>query len=276
MMGFLPGMTLPNCGVQGVSALQGAAAGANDGACFSAMLGGANAGHAGVATAAAAAAAAVEKKLAYQFKTTGMPSPYAMALNNAMATAMLGQIGGMEAQKAETRRREQRRLSAQRRRERKRGTLSELEAKVSAAKQMDADLREQLNQHLAGTTSADASPAQAVMDNCDPATLEPVFPVWKEILDDARKEARQGNDAESGDGGASGSDGVSTANSTGGSVKDKLTVRRERNRISARMSRLRKRLRQEYLEKNLDLLSKRIDVIKSALKAGAVPIALRA
>jgi len=114
------------------------------------------------------------------------------------------------------------------------------------------------------------------MDNCDPATLEPVFPVWKEILDDARKEARQGNDAESGDGGASGSDGVSTANSTGGSVKDKLTVRRERNRISARMSRLRKRLRQEYLEKNLDLLSKRIDVIKSALKAGAVPIALRA
>lgn len=247
MMGLLPNMMPPNRPVPGVSGLQKEAEPSTDTASLSALLSGAK----------AAQAECTDSDLSNMV----MHNPYVMALNSAMRSAMLGQIGGMEVRKAETRRREQRRLSAQRRRERKRGTLSELEAKVCAAKKMDADLGKQLKQHLDEAASAGCGSAQSVLDKCDAAILEPVFPVWNDILDKARKEARQSTEAEL------------DAKSVGATEKDKLTIRRERNRISARMSRLRKRLRQEYLEKNLDILSKRINVVKSALEAGGVRLA---
>ena len=191
-----------------------------------------------------------------------VPNPYVMALNNAVTKNMLGQIGGIEAQKAETRRREQRRLSiASSWMARKRGTLAELETKLCTAKALDTDLLGKLNEHLAATASSGTCPAQAVLNACDPAVLKPQLPVWKDIIEKARKEARGQCASEAA---------TATADSGALSEMDKLKLRRERNRISARMSRLRKRLRQDYLQQTLDMLSKRIEVLKSALSAGGV------
>lgn len=271
LMGLVPDMMLQSCGVQGLQTAQDAAkqSGAANGSPVFNKVG---------AAQADAAASAPDNKFSHfnanDLTKLVLPNPYVMALNNAVASAMLGQIGGIEARKAETRRREQRRLSAQRRRERKRGTLSELEANVSAAKKMDANLSKQLHQHLAGWTSSGTSPAQAILDKCDAATLTPVFPVWKDILENARKEAKLVQAAEDGEGGDCGSGKASISKTAGALEKDKLTIRRERNRISARMSRLRKRLRQEYLEDTLAILSKRVNIVKSALNAGGVQIML--
>lgn len=197
---------------------------------------------------------------------TTMEQQYAMALNN--MNAMIS-IGGNQVKKAETRRREQRRLSAQRRRERKRCNLSYLEEKVCKAKKEQAQLSEQLSKHLeedAGDTTQDSRAAtQKVLDDADKSILKPTFPVWKSILEKARKETMQGDTHVLDD------DATMKKTLTKDiSEADKLKIRRERNRISARMSRLRKRLRQNYLEETFNLLSKKIALMKSALHAGGV------
>ena len=199
-----------------------------------------------------------------------MEQQYAMALNNMNAVISMG---GNQVKKAETRRREKRRLSAQRRRERKRCTLSYMEEKVCNAKKEDAKLSELLSKHLEqdvdDTTKESRAAIQKVLDGANKAIMEPLFPFWKDILEKARKETMQDDAPQLSDESA-----MKKALSKDPSEEDKLKIRRERNRISARMSRLRKRLRQNYLEETLDLLSKRIALVKSALHAGGVQVNL--
>ena len=208
--------------------------------------------------------------------------------------------------KTEQRRREQRRLSAQKRRERKRYTLADLEARVLQYQNMDMELRLQLSLAVDKSSlnksetlisvslgNSDASGAHdessngrdtaateclkslniinpAVMvnntkiksqlDAVDQKKLYPKFPNWNNIIIAARDKATAEAKA----------DLVQQA-LVPRAPRDKNTIRRERNRLSARMSRLRKRLRREYLETMWTLLSERVTLLRQVLNGKSDP-----
>ena len=226
---------------------------------------------------------------------------------------------------AEARRREQRRLSAQKRRERKRYTLNDLETRVRQYQHTDMQLRNQLsllssngqtssssnsqtslssngqtssssavlqipssllsnyaNNSTTSTTSTTSTSsttpttsttsttsnisansiasAKALLDAADQNVLHPTFPNWDSLLQTARQKAMDESHEE-----LVQEQLAAATQSESRLPRDKSTIRRERNRLSARMSRLRKRLRTEYLETMLTLFSERVKLMQHVL-----------
>ena len=102
---------------------------------------------------------------------------------------------------------------------------------------------------------------QALLDAADQSVLCPSFPNWDDMLSRARQKAMGEAQEELMQERA-----AAAATHAVEPSRDKNTVRRERNRLSARMSRLRKRLRHGYLDTMLTMLSDRVHLLNEMLE----------
>ena len=192
----------------------------------------------------------------------------------------------------EQRRREQRRLSAQRRRERKRFTLNDLEIRLRQYQHTDTELRNQLcvsdgisspsialntaKEMISPTTMEEESllteeshpvvdaimvDTQSLLDAADRSVLYPSLPNWDEMLSRARQKVMEEAQEELAQERV-----VAAATDAVEPPRDKNVVRRERNRLSARMSRLRKRLRHQYLDTMLTMIGDRVHLLQEVLE----------
>ena len=103
----------------------------------------------------------------------------------------------------------------------------------------------------------------------DSNKLNPSFPNWDEMWNHARQKATTEAQAELL------LEATTTSSTVAPVARDKNTMRRERNRLSARMSRLRKKIRTEYLEQTILLLHERIELIVALLESSHhVPVSV--
>lgn len=102
---------------------------------------------------------------------------------------------------------------------------------------------------------------QSLLDAADRSVLYPSLPNWDEMLSRARQKVMEEAQEELAQERV-----VAAATDAVEPPRDKNVVRRERNRLSARMSRLRKRLRHQYLDTMLTMIGDRVHLLQEVLE----------